>query len=132
MEERTRSFPAQSFYKRQLPDTCIAFDSPRGKQLFRKALDEHHMESYFSLSMQFLTQSEPAFCGLGTLCMVLNTLGIDPLRQWKGVWRWYDETMLDCCRSLDEIKQFGISLPEFVCIARCNRLKANPVRADMG
>ena len=88
------------------------------------------MESYFGLSMQFLTQSEPAYCGLGTLCMVLNALEIDPLRQWKGVWRWYDESMLDCCRALDEIKRDGITLGEFQCIANCNGLKTQVMRAD--
>jgi glutathione gamma-glutamylcysteinyltransferase len=75
--------PANSFYKRQLPDGCIAFHSPEGKGLFKSALDEGHLESYFSLSLQFLTQSEPAYCGLGSLCMVLNALEIDPMRLWK-------------------------------------------------
>lgn len=121
---------SSSFYKRSLPLSCIAFDSERGKELFRLALDEKHMETYFSLSMQFLTQSEPAYCGLGSLCMVLNALAIDPFRKWKGVWRWFDESMLDCCRPLDEIKMNGISLPEFVCLARCNRLKVEALRAD--
>jgi hypothetical protein len=63
--------------------------------------------------------------------MALNAFGIDPYKQWKGVWRWYDESMLDCCRSIDEIKQVGITLPEFACLARCNRLASEMIHADM-
>jgi hypothetical protein len=55
---------------------------------------------------------------------------IDPMRQWKGVWRWYDETMLDCCRPLEQIQVQGITLPEFACLARCNGLNATLRRAD--
>ncbi len=38
--------------------------------------------------------------------------------------------MLDCCRPLEEVKQNGVTLPEFVCLAKCNRLKADMFRAD--
>lgn len=34
-------------------------------------------------------QDEPAYCGLATLAMVLNSLSIDPRRPWKGPWRWF-------------------------------------------
>ena len=119
-----------SFYKRLLPPSCIAFNSSRGKDLFKGALDENNMESYFTLSLQFLTQSEPAYCGLGTLCMILNALQVDPMRQWKGVWRWYDENMLDCCRPLEQVKEVGVTLPEFTCLARCNGLNVIMRRAD--
>ena len=52
------------------------------------------MECYFPLAEQFRTQDEPAFCGLSTLVVLLNTLRIDPGRVWKGVWRWYSESMV--------------------------------------
>jgi hypothetical protein len=35
------------------------------------------LEGFFSLSEQFHTQAEPAYCGLGSLVMGLNALGID-------------------------------------------------------
>jgi glutathione gamma-glutamylcysteinyltransferase len=47
---------------------------------------------------------EPAFCGLGTLAMVLNALGVDPKRVWKGPWRWFSEQLLDCCEPLEVVK----------------------------
>ncbi|KNE57502.1 hypothetical protein AMAG_03209 [Allomyces macrogynus ATCC 38327] len=119
-----------SFYKRALPPTCIDFASPVGKDLFRCALNEGNVEGYFRLASQFTTQSEPALCGPSTLCMVLNALGVDPQRQWKGVWRWYDDTMLDCCRPMEEIKRTGITLGEFGCLAMCNGLSAKVYRGD--
>ena len=36
------------------------------------------METYFPLSEHFITQADPAFCGLGSLTMILNALAIDP------------------------------------------------------
>ena len=88
------------------------------------------MESFFLLSSQFLTQSEPAYCGLASLCMVLNALQIDPLRLWKGVWRWYEESMLDCCRPLELVKKDGITLQEFGCLAKCNGLAVDQHLAE--
>lgn len=83
------------------------------------------MNNYFTLAEQYRTQSEPAFCGLGTLTMALNSLSIDPGRVWKGPWRWFSEEMLDCCTSLEVVKKQGITLGQFVCLARCNGAKAS-------
>ncbi len=52
--------------------------------------------------------------------MALNSLFIDPERVWQGVWRWFDDTMLDCCEPLDLIKLKGITLAKLACLARCN------------
>ncbi|EPY52818.1 phytochelatin synthetase [Schizosaccharomyces cryophilus OY26] len=116
-------FNNKTFYKRTLPSQCLAFDSHEGKQVFLRALQEGHMENYFSLAQQMVTQNEPAFCGLGTLCMILNSLKVDPGRLWKGSWRWYDQNMLDCCRSLTDIERDGVTLEEFSCLANCNGLQ---------
>ncbi|TPX51971.1 hypothetical protein SeMB42_g01740 [Synchytrium endobioticum] len=124
------ALPTPSFYKRALPPTCIAFNSPRGKHLFRRALDGGTLESYFPLSMHFQTQSEPAYCGLSSLCIVLNTLEIDPHRQWKGPWRYFDEATLACLRPLAQIAEHGITLSEFTCLAKCNGLSATTHRGD--
>jgi hypothetical protein len=111
MTEPMLATASPSFYKRPLPPSCIPFSSTRGKQFFAAAMNEGHLESYFTLAGQcvgllgsarsradlrvvtnrFLTQNEPAFCGLGTLCMILNALEIDPQRKWKGPWRWYEQ-----------------------------------------
>lgn len=61
--------------------------SADGRELFREALLDGNMESYFRLAEQFRTQDDPAFCGLSTLTMVLNSLAVDPGRVWKGMYR---------------------------------------------
>ena len=93
--------PSRSFYKRQLPRDLVAFSSaearhaPRGRQplaqlspqqpyaggaaqgkrIFRAALDDGSVEGFFPLVQHFQTQSEPASCALGTLCMARGSVG---------------------------------------------------------
>src|SRR5687768_17865140 len=112
--------PAVStYYRRPLPKPLVPFASSEGRSLFQEALDAGTMEGWFALSEQFHTQSDPAFCGLGTLVVALNALEIDPGRVWKGPWRWYGEELLDCCLPLDQIRERGITLEELACLARC-------------
>lgn len=115
--------PTSSFYMRPLPENLWAFDSKLGKTCFREALSQGTLESYFVLAQQFLTQNEPAFCGVGTLCMILNALRVDPYKTWKGSWRWFEQDMLSCCRSSDHIKEHGITLDEFHCLSKCYGLE---------
>jgi glutathione gamma-glutamylcysteinyltransferase len=67
-------------------------------------------------------QSEPAFCGLGSLSMVLNALEIDPKRKWRGVWRWYSDDMLECCLPLEKVKEVGMTFQQLAATARGNGL----------
>ncbi|TGZ83963.1 Phytochelatin-domain-containing protein [Ascodesmis nigricans] len=123
--------PTSSFYMRKLPsEKLVGYETPEGKTLFRHALEEANLEAFFPLSQQFLTQNEPAYCGIGTLCMILNALKVDPGVVWKGPWRWFSEDMLDCCRPLEWVKTNGITLSEFSCLARCNGLEAETRFAD--
>jgi len=119
-----------TFYRRPLPDQCIAFSSKEGKSIFRNALSAGYMEGFFHLIEQFHTQAEPAYCGLGTLSMILNALGMDPNRLWKGPWRWYSEELLDCCVPLETVQKTGISIEEFQCLARCNGTKCQVFRPN--
>ncbi len=61
--------------------------------------------------------------GSGLLELTINLL--------QGVWRYYDERLLDCCRPLDVVRRQGITLAEFGCLARCNGLRAEVHRADL-
>lgn len=54
------------------------------QKLFVEALGNGTMEGFFKLISYYQTQSEPAYCGLATLAVVLNALAIDPGRKWKG------------------------------------------------
>ena len=119
------------FYKRDLPEQCVAFASQQGRAFFESALRTGGLEGFFDLIAQFHTQMEPAYCGLATLTMALNSLKVDPGRPWKGVWRWYDESLLDCCKDLKEVQLDGISLEEFVCLAVCNGLSCDTRRAHI-
>ncbi|TMW55561.1 hypothetical protein Poli38472_010443 [Pythium oligandrum] len=123
--------PSSSFHRRDLPSDCVSFSSPQGKRLFLEAVNASpsYMESYFPLAEQFITQAEPAYCGLATLAMCLNALQIDPGRLWKGPWRWFSEELLDCCTPLEVAKANGISFDVFVCLAKCNGAMATNVRA---
>ncbi|KAL8160701.1 hypothetical protein V2J09_002238 [Rumex salicifolius] len=108
------------FYRRNLPSPATEFSSHEGKQIFAEALSAGSMEGFFKLISYYQTQSEPAYCGLASLSMVLNALAIDPGRKWKGPWRWFDDTMLDCCEPLEKVKISGITFGKVACLAYCN------------
>jgi glutathione gamma-glutamylcysteinyltransferase len=110
----------QTLYRRPLPTDAVEFSSAAGRQLFAEALASGGLDGYFRLAEQFHTQAEPEFCGLGSLVVALNALGIDPGRLWKGPWRWFSEELLDCCVSLDQVRRRGLDLDEVACLARCN------------
>lgn len=119
-----------TLYRRALPIEAIAFSSPEGRELFAAALAAEGMGGYFPLAEQFHTQSDPSFCGPGSLVVALNALGIDPERSWKGPWRWFAEDLLDCCATLAEIREHGLSIDQVACLARCNGADADVQRAD--
>jgi glutathione gamma-glutamylcysteinyltransferase len=121
-----------TIYRRPLPDDLVAFSSAEGKRLFREALERGDMEGWFPLAEQFHTQADPAFCGLGSLVVALNALGVDPQRLWKGPWRWFSEELLDCCVSLDHVRARGLTLVEVACLARCNGVRATLTYASDG
>jgi glutathione gamma-glutamylcysteinyltransferase len=119
----SRSFATQSppisYHRRPLPDNLIALSSPRGRLLFQEALTNGTMESYFPLSEQFVTQSEPSYCSLSSLAMVLNALNHDPRKTWKGVWRWVSEESLlcdsqrVCAHTQEKIQRGGMNFEDF-------------------
>ena len=114
----------ETLYRRPLPEHNIAFGSAEGRALFQQALVDGTAQSFFALSEQFHTQAETAFCGLASLVVVLNALGIDPQRTWRGPWRWFSEELLDCCIPLERVRETGISMGQLACLARCNGAQA--------
>jgi glutathione gamma-glutamylcysteinyltransferase len=121
---------SETLYRRPLPSEAIAFSSLDGRKVFAEALSAGGLEGYFQLAEQFHTQSDPAFCGLGSLVVALNALGIDPGRLWKGPWRWFSEELLDCCVPLAEVQKRGLDVDELACLARCNGADVKLVRGD--
>ena len=121
--------PVAGWHRRPLPPPAIALSSAEGRALAKAALSLGSMETFFALAEVFETQSEPAFCGLGTLVTALNALDVDPGELWKGPWRWYDAKMLDCCVDLDEIAERGLTFDEWVCLAKCQGQKRSGVNS---
>lgn len=119
------------FYQRMLPAEQIAFASHVGRGMFREALAAGTMENYFFLAEQFRTQDEPTFCGLATLAMVLNALRIDPMRTWKGAWRWFNEQNLGCCADVNKVREQGLSYDMFEQLASCNGARTTARRAPV-
>jgi len=117
-----------------LPTSQVPFSSDEGRRLFREALMAEGMENYFCLAEQFRTQDEPTFCGLSTLAMVLNSLRIDPMRTWKGAWRWFNEQNLGCCANTgpEQVRESGLSFDMFRCLAGCNGADVTAYRAPHG
>lgn len=120
--------PKKYFHKRELPSSLIQFSCREGKRLFQESLTFGMAHAFFPLSEQFLSQSEPAYCGLATLIMILNAMGIDPNVVWKGPWRWYgsEEMILKCCNiDAERIRRVGISMEEFCSLARCQGIRVD-------
>jgi len=112
----------ESIFRRLLPipPAIASFDSERGIEIFSRALKAGTLKCYFALAQQFRTQDEPAYCGISTLVMVLNTFKADSMNVWKGPWRFYQEDMLNCCKPLEQVKRTGIEISQFLCLAKCN------------
>lgn len=118
-------------YKRVLPcPPAVEFASLEGKALFAEALSEGSMDGFFKLISTFQTQAEPAYCGLSSLAVVLNALSVDPGRKWKGPWRWFDESMLDCCEPLENVLKNGITFSKVTCLAQCAGASVQAFRAN--
>jgi glutathione gamma-glutamylcysteinyltransferase/glutathione-S-conjugate glycine hydrolase len=111
-----------TYLRRELPPICTSFGSVEGKELFMDALQAGTADIFFPVSSQFHTQAEPAYCALGSLVTTLNALEVDPRRTWKGPWRFFSESMLDCCEPLEKVKREGMTFDKVVCVARCNGL----------
>ncbi|KAH9729222.1 glutathione gamma-glutamylcysteinyltransferase [Citrus sinensis] len=120
------------YYRGALSPPAIEFASPQGKQLFTEALEGATMEGFFKLISYYQTQSEINYCGVASLAMVFNALAIDPGRTWKGTgpWRWFDDTMLDCCEPLSKIKDEGISFAKVAYSAYCNGANVEAFRTN--
>jgi hypothetical protein len=56
-----------------LPQNLINLNSNQGSALLH---DSEALQSYWPLSIQFVTQKNQAFCGVASIVMVLNALGV--------------------------------------------------------
>ncbi|WP_134495718.1 phytochelatin synthase family protein [Microvirga pakistanensis] len=56
-----------------LPESLVSLNSERGARLL---LESEANRAYWPLSIQFVTQKNQAYCGVASLTMVLNALGV--------------------------------------------------------
>ncbi len=56
-----------------LKPNLIGFTTPEGEKLL---LESRYRQDFFPLSTQFVTQNSQAYCGVASIVMVLNALGI--------------------------------------------------------
>lgn len=131
-EQQQLEIPRQTktFYRRALPNTCVSFSSSQGKSHFKSSMQHSGLRCFYHLIEQYSTQAEPAYCGLSTLTIALNSLAVDPRKTWKGPWRWYEETMLNCCYDLESVKKTGITLPMFTGLASCQGVETELHHAE--
>ena len=120
--------PTYSVHKRVLPSHLIALSSSRGRQMLMETLSasQDWDSPYWSLSEHFQNQSDPAFCGITTLIMVLNSMSIDPQIRWKGGWRYFgseDVLLTKCCISAERIRRVGITMDEYKQLAHCQGVR---------
>jgi glutathione gamma-glutamylcysteinyltransferase len=71
---------------------------------------------YKFIIKDWITFVEKCICLLGFLC--------------AGPWRWFDESMLDCCEPLETVKARGISFGKLVCLAHCAGAKVDAFHAS--
>lgn len=127
--------PKYSFHKRLMPSNLTALSSRAGRRRFLEALSSDNAEAYLPLAEQFLNQSDPAYCGITTLAMILNACAVDPNVRWRGGWRWYgsDDVVLDrCClgseHGRERVRRAGITLEEFAGLGRCQGMRIDMKR----
>ena len=119
-----------STYMRPIPDSLTPLVSDEGRKILKEIVTIGCDKSFWRLIEQFSTQQEPTFCGLTTLAMTLNALKIDPQKNWKGIWRWYDEYMLLTTHELQRVRERGLNLRELSELATKNNLIVESVYSD--
>jgi len=109
-----------------LPAGLIALDSGEGEHLLFTA---NETKPYFPLSMHFVTQVNPAFCGPASISMVLNALGVprrpSPLTTGLGL---FDQENLftpktDVIKTKANVEKGGMTLDQLGGILAAHDLK---------
>lgn len=123
--------PQYSVRRRVLPDNLVALNSPVGRRWLIEAMTRESAAPYIILTEHFCNQSDPAFCGVTTLLIVLNALAIDPMVRWKGGWRYFgDEDVLlsNCCLSAEYVRRVGVTMEQLKQMAVCHGLQVQMER----
>ena len=98
-----------------LPDKLIALQSEEGEALL---FDSEARADYTALSLHFVTQQNPAFCGPATIAMVLNALDVPrpPSDMTLGLGMFDQDNIFnasaEAAKPRAEVMQNGMTLDE--------------------
>ena len=126
--------PKYSVRRRVMPASLLPLNSMAGRRFLMEALAQHTAAAYFTLMEHFSNQSDPAFCGVTTLMIVLNSLAVDPQVRWKGGWRYFgneDVLLSQCCIESERVRRIGISMEEFAQLGTCQGLRITMKRPKL-
>eukprot|EP00501_MAST-03F_sp_TOSAG23-6_P002101 GSMAST32.ASY1.ANO1.2196.1 assembled CDS len=125
-----------SCYQRPVSEmnpAVVPFNSPQGRKYFKSAFDSGTLDgSYWNLSENYATQSDPAFCALTSLTVTLNSMGVDPLRKAWSKHPVHDENLVTCCerhKAIPDIQREGLSLHELGELASCNGVHVPEIKS---
>lgn len=99
-----------------LPDSVVSFDSPAGQALL---LGAEARQDYFQLSIHFVNQVNPAYCGPASMSMVLNAIGLPrpPSQMTLGLGLFDQENLFtpetEAVKPRANILRAGMTLDEF-------------------
>jgi glutathione gamma-glutamylcysteinyltransferase len=123
--------PTYSVRRRVLPASLVPLNSRQGTLWLTDCLTQNTAALYIPLSEHFCNQSDPAYCGVTTLLMVLNVFAMDPHVRWKHGWRYFgneDVLLSQCCLTPERIRRAGISMHEFAQLASCQGVRVRMQR----
>jgi hypothetical protein len=116
-----------------LPTDLIALDSAEGEALL---IGAEARADYFPLSIHFVTQANPAFCGPATIAMVLNALGVSrpPSDLTLGLGMFDQENVFtpatEAVKPQAEVMRNGMTVDELGALLGAHDLKAEVIHAS--
>ena len=126
--------PAYSVRRRLLPENLVALHSQEGRERLTRALLASTSKPYLHWMEHFTNQSDPAYCGITTLLIVLNVFAVDPHVRWKGGWRYFgheDVLLQSCpCVSSERVRRVGVTMVEWARLAQCQGVDVRLERCD--
>jgi Phytochelatin synthase len=113
----------------QLPDNLTGFSTPNGETYFAES---DAREAYFPLASNFLTQKTQAYCGVASIVMVLNALGVPapPVPEYEPYRTFTQDNVLsaqtEAVLPRDVLARQGMTLDQLGGI-----LSTQPVKAEV-
>jgi hypothetical protein len=112
-----------------LPDNLTGFSTPDGEALFAES---DARAAYFPLASNFLTQKTQAYCGVASIVMVLNALGVSapPVPEYEPYRTFTQDNVLtektDAVLPRETLAKQGMTLDQLGGI-----LSTQPVKAEV-